>query len=225
MNLDMLKAMIKKNPDMGFGFWENKARIEKSGNHHLLDDKHFTETRDILLNEIPKWQTYRYVYCNWRMELPKSLKNIINSYEQIRNYSLLDFDKVPERPLNKIWHELGRVKEDWPGNKNPEGIYYVIAICKPLLFLWGQTPSLDSINRKKIKASLRPNSFLKIPGTRWSFSDWYELMLFLQRQLKNNPETISYCEKTFNKGLSQKSLIPWGRFLDIYYYEKEKQGV
>jgi hypothetical protein len=218
MNLNMLKAKMENNSDMGFGFWENKARIEKRGNHHLLDDNNFTETCDYLLEELPKWQTYRYVACNWRSELPSALKAIRNEYDQIRRYSLLDFDKVPVEPLIKIWHELGRVKEDWAGSKNQEGVYYVIAICKPLLFLWGQTPPLDSVNRREIKASLRPKSRLKIQGTRWSFSDWHNLMLFLQGQLKNTPETISYCKKIFYKGLSRNSLVPWGRFLDIYYY-------
>ena len=66
--------------------------------------------------------------------LKDSLKRIADDYDQIRSYSLLEFKLTPERPLRKIWHELGRIKEP-DGKRNPFGEYFVVAITKPLMLL------------------------------------------------------------------------------------------
>ena len=233
MDLTTLKNQIHK---MTFEFWDGKARIENDGGHHILDNLHFNQTLDKLINILPTWKTYRNAQCDWRKELPRSLKHIVESYDQIRKFSLLDFNDIPKTHLENIWNELGRVKEP-EGQKRPEGDYYLIAVCKPLLFLWGQTPALDSINRKNIRNELnilsykpvssnRPRLYHRVPlyprvpsTSRWSFEDWRELMKWFQKQLNDAPDIKKYCTEEFHEWTSKNELIPWGRYLDIYYYK------
>jgi hypothetical protein len=116
----------------------------------LLDKDHIRETYARLSSILPKWQTYRNGENGSPLKtLGESLQNISGAYDAIRGYSLLEFENIPEEPLRKIWHELGRVKE-YEGQMNEEGNYYAIAVCISLLLIWGQTPAFDSNVRKNM---------------------------------------------------------------------------
>ena len=154
-------------------FWKWKTKTEIAGGH-ILDEDHIEETYEKLRNILRLWKAYRAVpeiwkweatekeheeiglkgfmpidsaRYKWEIRLKNSLKRIAGDYDQIRSYSLLEFELTPERPLRKIWHELGRIKEP-DGKRNPFGEYFVVAITKPLMFLWGQTVAFDSNSPK-----------------------------------------------------------------------------
>jgi len=191
-------------------FWQWKLRIEASGREHILDHKHRSKACAELLEILPSWQTYRGVRCEYKDWLPASLNNIADAYNQIRNYSLLDFDKIPRQSLNYIWHELGRVKT-LSGNQTPRGRYHIIAVCKPLMFIWGQTPPFDSRNRK--------NMNLYSYGNSWDFQQWWNAMNGLSKShLAAKTTVISICKQAAAKMYGYNYVVPYGRFLDIYYF-------
>jgi len=192
------------------GFWKWKIEVEANGKGHILDNSHRDDTSKKLLDILPGWQTYRGVECNYRTWLPVSLSNIANAYDQIRNYSLLDFHKIPDAPLKLIWHELGRVKTE-SGNRTAQGDYPVISVCKPLMFIWGQTLPFDSKNRDNIV-------YLFPLGALWDFKWWKEALEDLQKELLRHRSIIAYCRKKAIKIYKSDYVIPYGRFLDIYYY-------
>lgn len=84
--------------------------------------------------------------------------------------------------MRLIWHELGRVKEK-DGKRNEFGYYFIVATCKPLIFLWGQTLAFDSRVRKYF-----PKRYDVPKGNRWSFEDWKEVMEKIEDDLKREPK-------------------------------------
>jgi len=214
---EIVESRFNKN-SMYNSFWAWKLSIEANTHTHILDSKHLNDTCNCLLNILPKWQTYRGVKCDYKNVLPVSLKNIVKAYDEIRHYNLLEFDKIPQEPLQLIWHELGRVKEVG-GKTRTNSDYYIIAVCKPLMFLWGQTPAFDSVNLEKMRIpSLCP--LPNIPNnTRWKFSDWYNALLELQSRLINDNKIVTYCDNKSLKVFKSIHVVPYGRYLDIYYYK------
>jgi len=199
------------------GFWRWKLRTETK-DEHILDDSHRTQTYHRLRSILPRWGTYRGAPgIRWREILEDSLERMSEAYDQIRSYSLLEFDKVPDEPLKSIWHELGRVKEHG-GNRNPGGCYYIVAISKPLMFLWGQTLAFDSIVRTRV-----PRSYNVPRDTRWYFEEWKSVMERFQEGLKQQPEDVKFFKEISNEKYGTDSLVPYGQFLDLYYWVEGKE--
>lgn len=199
-------------------FWAWKIHIEQYGNSHILDAEHIDVTCQRLLDILPKWQTYRGIKCDYEKDLPIALGDISDAYSQIRQYSLLEFQEIPEGQLLFIWHALGRVKERC-GIKRADSDYFLISVCKPLMFLWGQTLAFDSINRINIRND-RSFEFTHTPPSRsrWSFSCWKSVMQDLQRQLLKSQDIVDYCKSYSYEIFGSNSLVPFGRYLDLFYY-------
>ena len=194
-------------------FWKYKLRTETE-NAHILDDEFRIDTYRMLCRILPKWKTYRGVQgIKWEVTLKDSLKNMSEVYNKIKNYSLLEFDDIPIEPLNLIWHELGRIKER-NGNWNPNGIYYVVAVTKPLMFLWGQTPAFDSNVRAHVPSFFNVSKY----KTRWSFEDWRKIMLEFQATLNKQPEEVAFIRQISHEKFGEYVNVPYGQFLDLYFW-------
>jgi hypothetical protein len=221
MNLTNLNAKLRTtNPyrTQYNSFWKWKVQVEQKPGSHILDDEHRANACTELLKILPGWQTWRGTTCNYTKEFPIALAHIANFYSQIRQYSLLDFDRVPTGPLQEIWHELGRVKES-SGNRRAKGDYCIIAICKPLMFLWGQTLPFDSRNRKNIRLDHSLSLTTPIPHAgRWVFSEWTTIMSDFQRELCRVPSIISILQATASNTFNSKLVVPYGRYLDNNYF-------
>jgi len=194
--------------------WNWKVSIEEAGNS-ILDDKHFSEAFWRLSKILPKWQTYRNAENSMPYQtLKESLQNIIETYNEIRAYSLLEFRDIPEKMLRFIWHELGRVKE-FEGRTNDNGYYYAIAACKPLLLIWGQTPAFDS----KVRENLPGDYGIKKYDFRFSYKRWYEAMTMMSDDLQRRSECIATMENISHNRYGANKPVPYGRYLDIYYWK------
>jgi len=194
------------------GFWRWKLSIE-TGKGHILNATHRGEACRKLWSILREWQAYRPFNSTACLRILKdSLETISDAYNEIRTYSLLQFDGLPAKPLELIWHELGRVKEEG-GNKNDHGYYYIVSLSKHLMFLWGQTLAFDSKVRKHIPSSCGiPRDF------RWNFEDWKRVMQQFKEDLKPRSEIVDAFNKESLKRYGTNSLVPYGRFLDIYYH-------
>ena len=199
------------------GFWKWKIKVE-TGNKHILDDNHVTETYHRLCGILPKWLTYRgAVGIKWKKVLEDSLARISDAYDQIRGYNLLQFSEVPNGPLKLIWHDLGRVKEE-NGLANQGGWYYVVAVTKPLMFLWGQTLAFDSFVR-----TYGPR-ICNIPQrTRWHFEEWWNVMKSFQEGLQQQAEDIGLFIEVAREKFQNDCIVPYGHFLDLYYWVEGKE--
>jgi len=208
------KLFAKLDYDNAFaGFWGYKTKTETE-NNHILDNNFGKETYRRLCWILPKWHAYRGVPgIKWMEVLKDSLSNMSEAYNQIRNYSLLVFDEVPIEPLQLIWHELGRVKET-NGKRDDNGMYYVVAVTKPLMFLWGQTVAFDSYVRSRAPLSDKNLRY----QTKWSFEDWRRNMIMFQEELKRLPEHIEHFKQVSHEKFGNDSAIPYGQFLDLYYW-------
>jgi len=196
-------------------FWKWKLENE-SENEHILDDDYQEETYEKLSRILRSWQYSRsgrgYEIDPWTT-LKDSFRKISDAYNQIRKYTLLEFSKVPNESLESIWHELGCVKES-DGNKNPGGYYNVISICKPLMLLWGQTLAFDLRVRENIPRGYNVSKH----KTRWKFEKWSRVMERFQGGLKQNSEVVDLLKKVSLRKYGTNSIVPYGRFLDIYYF-------
>lgn len=193
--------------------WKWKIKVE-SKNKYILDKRYRTEAYRRLCKILPRWQTYRNGENTEPLEtLNESLTNISDSYNQIRNYTLLDFDKIPYETIETIWHELGRVKE-YNGYKNELGKYSIISVCKPLLLIWGQTLAFDSRVRKNCPRRLYVPKYL----SKWDLKHWIAVMKKFSSHLKNNLNCINIMSEESVKRYGADTIVPFGRFLDIYYW-------
>ncbi len=202
-------------------FWKWKINIESHSSAHILDKYHLEETAKRLLDILPGWQTYRGTDCDYRQYLPQALVNISDDYDLLRQYDIFDIDLISNDSLNRVWHELGRVKESC-GKRDAEGRYFIIAICKPLMLLWGQTPALDSKNRKNMKKDPDIVSSCKIPTNRWSFEAWRGILIHLKNELQTHQDIMNYCRAKSKELFNLDAQIPFGRFIDSYYFDKKQ---
>lgn len=181
---------------------------------HILDGNNKDETYKRLSSILPKWLTYRpYDSYTCLKYLKNSLEQIATIYDEIRKIDLLNFDSIPEEKLQIIWHELGCAKEEY-GQKKKDGKYYIIAITKPLMFIWGQTLAFDINVRRSIPK-------FNIPGIKnhvWSFKTWKNVMFSFQQKIKDQPEFINLCREISTKELGSNNIVPFGQFLDLYYW-------
>lgn len=195
-----------------FFLW--KIKVESNSLNHILDDEHIDETFRRLCEILPRWQTYRNGQNSNSLDsLYDSLANIKHIYDQIRFYSLLNFNEVPYSTLETIWHELGRVKEK-DGNRNDNGHYSTIAVCKPLMLLWGQTLAFDSKVRKHMPKISRVSRY----SYRWYFRQWNAAMKYFSQFLQTNREFVVFITNEAKKRYSKDTNVPYGRFLDMYYW-------
>jgi len=178
---------------------------------HVLSEERRKETFERLKPILRSWQAYRGGRNSdiWK-SLKESLGRISPEYDRIRQLSLLHFSEVPDEALRLIWHELGRVKE-YRAEKNNS--YCVIAVCKPLMLLWGQTLAFDSHVRKNL-----PTRFNVPISNRWSYEQWKTVMQGLESEMKDSPADISQIDQKAMERYCTKSVVPYGRFLDMYYY-------
>jgi len=172
---------FKNHPHTFYEFWRYKLKVENQDNH-ILDNDNKIATLSKLRPILKIWQWHRpYEFKNCFQLLEKSVENISDSYDEIRNLSLIKFDEIPEKYLEKIWNELGLIKDQ--GTHNLYG-KLVMTITKPLMFLWGQTPAFDSVVRAKMP-SFNLEGF---KNTRWGFDLWISVMKKLQGYLNHNNE-------------------------------------
>ena len=206
-------SVINGYEDDFIKFWKWKLETETE-NVHILDYVHRDETHRKLCEMAGKWQTYRPI-GGWRETLRDSLERIADAYNQIRKHSLLEFHDIPQEPLKLIWHELGRVKEK-NGDRSSDGIYYAVAITKPLMFLWGQTLAFDSNVREFVPFCGIQKTMLK--ATKWNFETWRKAVEGSSDFLKQNSAIIDLSKKISIEKYGTDSIVPYGRFLDIYYW-------
>ena len=193
-------------------FWVWKLGVECDSGVHILSRAYLGEAYCRLFRALRRWQVYRGVGGSDRwVVLRESLWRIGEAYDRIRGYSLLDFDRIPIEPLRLIWDELGRVKEG-SARVNSRGEYYVISVCKPLMLLWGQTLAFDS----RVRANIPLIHCRR--RARWSFEDWIRAMRDIQHELETQEEVIDAIRKESLKRYGCDSVVPYGRFLDIYYF-------
>ena len=193
-------------------FWKRKLQIETEGDH-ILSHSHRSETCRKLWTILRGWQAYRpYNSTACLRILEDSLENMADAYNQIRNYSLLQFGQIPDKPLELIWHELGRVKEE-DGKRDPYGYYYIVSLSKHLMLLWGQTLAFDSRVRARI-----PLSYSAPKGNRWCLEDWKRVLASFQEELRNDREILDAFNMESLKRHGTDSIIPYGRFLDVYHH-------
>lgn len=192
-------------------FWKWKLETE-NGNKHILDNSHREKTYHRLCEVLRRWQTYRGGYNPnpWRT-LEDSLQRISDAYNQIREYGFLEFSEAPDGALELVWHELGRVKE-WGGYRS-KGVYYIISVCKPLMLIWGQTMAFDSCVRENI-----PPKYQAPKSNCWSFRTWKMVLKSFEEELKQNPKVVDFFINESLRRYKNKTVIPYGRFLDIYYF-------
>jgi hypothetical protein len=196
-------------------FWKWKKKIE-SNKEHILDDKYLDRTYNRLCPILKSWQFKRGPKCSDDplIQLKIALENISEEYSAIKDYTLLEIEQIDLQQLERIWNELGEVKivKNVDRSKHP----LVISICKPLMLMWGQTPAFDSKVRKNFFEDYK-NSFIR--KNRWSFNEWICALALNYKLLKNNEKFTSYIKNCSKEKYGIDSVVPYGRLLDIYYFD------
>jgi hypothetical protein len=197
-------------------FWRRKIRLENQVDH-ILSERHIHVTYGKLSQTLKAWQWNRpYEFAKFAPGLRTALANMGESYNAVRNYSLLDFHKVPQNHLELIWNELGAVKEL---GKNDYGLYFVMAATKPLMFLWGQTLAFDSVVRR-----LMPRFEMTGLGScNWTFKTWKAVMTRFSEAVGDELELVDIMKELSLKEYGTDSMVPYGQFMDMYYWASDRK--
>jgi len=197
-------------------FWLWKKNIEET-HAGILDDRNFEEANKKLRKILSSWQTYRGTKNNYPYrDLKKALKNIEGSINEIKNVSLPELSSSDIlNDLEIIWHELGSVKEP-NGEKCDDGKYFIIAICKPLMLLWGQTLAFDA----RVRFGLSRCFETRYDDRKWGFSKWVEILMGISDQIGENIELLDFMNDEAEIRYGKNAIIPYGRFIDIYYFQQ-----
>jgi len=203
----------KEKPHTFSNFWFYKLKIEDETNH-ILDKENIERTLLKLGNILKKWDWKRpYSFEASFKRLSQSLARISESYNRIRHFSLKDFDKIPEKELRIIWKELGSIKEP-QDNLNNNQSQLIMPITKPLMILWGQTPTFDSV----IRDDTWLFKYKEFKNPRWNCSFWIHIMNELSKFIKQNIKVDESFQRIALKKYGTEHLVPYGRFFDIYFY-------
>jgi len=203
----------KEKPHTFSNFWFYKLKIEDETNH-ILDKENIERTLSKLGNILKKWDWNRpYSFEASFKRLSQSLTRISESYNRIRHFSLKDFDKIPEKELRIIWKELGSINEPQDNLNNNQG-QLIMPITKPLMILWGQTPTFDSVIRDCTWLS---NS-KEFKNRRWNYRFWIHILNELSKYIKQNINVDEGFRQIALKKYGTEHLVPYGRFFDIYFY-------
>lgn len=202
------------------GFWKWKL-ITENETTHVLDWEHLNLTYEKLSKTLRKWRWARSNTPNNFEELAprllSCLKDMQNSYDELRRYSLLEIENIPNELLRNIWDKIGCVKSL---EKNPSGNYLVMGATKPLLFLWGQTPAFDSVVRKKI-----PKFGLSgIGNNRWNFETWKRVLINFKNELEQQQGLIDFLKQTSRNEYGNDVIIPYGQFIDLYFWTEKSHS-
>ena len=196
-----------------YSFWRWKVGIE-SNDAHILDKEHLSITHEKLKSIMKAWQTYRpkdSTICLRRLE--PSLKYIAPIYDEIREIDLLSFPEAPRDKLKEIWQKLGRVKED-DGAERSFSDYFVVAVTKPLMFLWGQTLAFDDL----VRTSMPPSRYHNVTENRWTFTLWHNVMEEYHERTLEQPDFIELSREICLEEFGTSDFVPYGQFLDLYYW-------
>ncbi len=224
--LEKFSKRIEKYVNMDYGFnyypfWKWKISIEQNDGH-ILDQNNVSETHEKLMPIMRYWQTYRPFKTSVISErLRHNLEEIGDAYDRIRQYDLLHFNKAPKADLKIIWNKLGCVKET-DGKENRFSRYYSIAVCKPLMFLWGQTLAFD----KLVKKNLPDPGYAGFSNNKWTFDLWYNVMKDYQRRILDLPDFVELSKIICRKNFGTEKFVPYGQFVDLNYWvaAKDKQA-
>jgi hypothetical protein len=194
-------------------FWRWKIQVEK-GDSHILDKSHFDETYKKISTVLAGWRYPRGVNPESKVwdNLKESLLKISSDYDILRNYSLLQLEEIDIDLLQKIWNQLSSVKQE---NGLSTDTPLIVSIGKPLMLLWGQTTALDSRVRRTLS---KDYSFSFMDFNRWTFKQWLYSLYLHSKFLKENPQLIDIIENKSIEKYKVDQPIPYGRFLDIYYF-------
>jgi hypothetical protein len=196
-------------------FWKWKLKTEGEI-QHILGASHLERTYAKLGQTLKIWQWHRpSKFSDLAPRLRSALENIRGSYDQIRKSSMLEFDRIPDAPLELIWHELGSVKEH---EKNPGAYYSAMATTKPLMFLWGQTLAFDSVVRGFMPKFGLPG----LADSNWSYETWRKVMLGFQDMLEERPDIVECFKELSLNEYGTDSIVPYGQFIDLYYWVKTR---
>jgi len=194
-------------------FWLWKIQVEKETGH-ILDDSHFDLTFEKISSILSGWQYPRGINPQSKVwnNLKIALKNISNDYDDLRLYSLLDLEALDIQLLFRIWNQLSMVKqEDGYPTDNP----LIVSIGKPLMLIWGQTIALDSRVRENFH---RENSNFNFNSRRWEFKRWLSSLYLNYKFLQENNQVREMIERKSLEKYHVHQPVPYGRFLDIYYF-------
>ena len=100
------------------------------------------------------------------------------------------------------------------GKRYSNGYYFAIAVCKPLLLLWGQTTAFDSKVRKNLPRSYQVSGY----RSRMTFDEWYNAMSRISEDLARDSTCVQLIQSEVEKRYRVASPVPYGRYLDIYYW-------
>lgn len=216
IRFEVFKKLDSLTYPFTFGeFWKRKLATENE-TANILDAGNMEITYNKLSITLGKWRWARpYSLTRLAEGLRLSLQNMQDAYDELRRYSLLEIEEIPDDLLKKVWHEIGCVKDF---GKNSGGYYLVMGATKPLMFLWGQTPAFDSVVRRRMPRF----GMTGLTYDHWSYETWKKVLVKFKENLERQQGLIDFLKATSKEEYKTDKIVPYGQLIDLYYWTQPK---
>ena len=123
-------------------------------------------------------------------------------------------DEYTWREIRKVTKNLGErltlaLREIAKENPKLQGVIDIVDFATAA----GQTLAFDS----RVRGNL-PSRFHAPKEARWCFEDWRRVMVRIQECLRENPDVVGFFRWLSEVRYGAGYAIPYGRFLDVYYF-------
>ncbi len=146
----------------------------------------------------PEYKNNYDKFYRWEVKVEsKNGNSILDSNHISQTY-------IPRQLYAPMWQELARAKEA-DVQTNDYGSYAIIAMCKPLLFLWRQTLVFDNKVRGNLPDRYRVNKYSR----RWTVNEWMRVMSIISKDLNQDPETVEFIENKSVEGYGKDAAVPY----------------
>jgi hypothetical protein len=72
---------------------------------------------------------------------------------------------------------------------------------------------------KKVRENLPKKYNVSKYSRTWNLDEWLRVMNLISADLKHDKRAIDYIEKKAEEFYGKGAIVPYGRLLDIYYFE------
>jgi hypothetical protein len=216
IRFEIFKKLDSLTYPFTFGeFWRRKLALENE-TKSILDTGNLEPTYNKLSITLRKWRWARpYSLARLSKGLSLSLHNMQDAYAELRRYSLLEVEEIPDDLLRKVWHEMGCIKNF---GKNSGGYYLVMGATKPLMFVWGQTPAFDSVVRRRMPKF----GITGIAYDHWNYETWKQVLVKFKEEIEQQDGLIEFLRATTKQEYKTDKIVPYGQLIDLYYWTQPK---
>ena len=217
-----LRSFHQKHPTSTFDvFWKYRTQVEKTSS--ILDDAHLQQTVELLYSNPINNGNWRLTRTGvpTRSGVKQILLRIRHDYDSVRGVHLGSGRiKRFRKHVANLYAGLSGTSHTYYTQPNEFGEFYIVGTSKVLMFLWGQTPSFDSIVIDNFSLWMHSPKPYQLPHL-WTGTNKYTPEQYCDILEELDSWVVKWNQRYKKFGQRFQTLVPGipaGRVIDIIYW-------